>query len=179
LRRKGFLLAYKLEFSCVRRRAGRGKRKGLAALEARTSPEKYKAMNNYTEAPSSATVSVRGPVPLEKLREQWQFQLIADQGLTGSDLRIALIISWHLNRETRDAFPGIARMAKLGGVHRATVIRATQRLETRGHLQITRPAQRGDRAANRYRPLLKGFDVTRNNVTRKCDYPSSKAMRLP
>ena len=98
-------------------------------------------------------------MPLEKLREEWQRQLIADRTLTADTLRVALAISWRLNRDTRIAFPGISHLVALTGAARSTVIRATKRLEARGHLQITRPPQRSERASNRYRPLLKRFNV--------------------
>src|SRR5262249_26733537 len=71
-------------------------------------------------------------------------------------LRVGLAIRWHINRDSREAFPGINTIAKKVGISRSTVLRAIKELEDGGDLRITRDAKRarGTRV-NRYIPLLK------------------------
>ena len=93
---------------------------------------------------------------LEKYREQWLLQLIADPDLKAGDLRVAIAISFHMNRKKNGlAWPGMGRLAKLTHTSPSTVIRATKRLEARGHLRVIRSRMGEKRGLNRYLPLLK------------------------
>ncbi len=95
---------------------------------------------------------------LERRREAWQLQLIADPDLPESALRVAVAITWHMNRNKGGlAWPGIQRLATLTGLHRTTVMRAIKWLESRGHLRVVRSHTGGKRGANRYLPLLKSM----------------------
>jgi hypothetical protein len=60
---------------------------------------------------------------------------------------VAVAISWHLNRDTGDAWPGFATLAKETGLRQRTVIRAVKWLESKGHLHVTH--SRGGNVPNR------------------------------
>jgi Helix-turn-helix domain len=93
---------------------------------------------------------------LEKRRQDWQRQLIADTTLALSDLKVAVAITWYFNRTTGEAFPAMATLAKETGYCERTIIRSVKRLEARGHLYVKRDSRRGDRrGVNRYVPILK------------------------
>jgi hypothetical protein len=97
---------------------------------------------------------------LEKLREAWQRQLTAAQDKLGP--RTALIgiaISWHLNRNTGEAFPGMNTLATLTGVSRSTVKRSVATLVAEGHMARTQPRKGG---ANHYQPVIKGRVIALN-----------------
>jgi hypothetical protein len=92
---------------------------------------------------------------LERFREDWQRQLVADRKLFDSDLRVALAIGWHLNRDKKGwAWPGMRTLAKLTGLSKKTVVLATGRLEARGYLRIVRGRKGNRRLANQYLPTL-------------------------
>lgn len=93
---------------------------------------------------------------LEIRREQWQRQLMADPKLTLSQLKVAIAIGFHFNRnQGGTAWPGIAKIADVACVDRRTVIRATKPLVDRGHLQKTKGRKGLRNLPNRYLPLLK------------------------
>ena len=55
------------------------------------------------------------PPSLEKFRETWQRQILADQkGLAPGAVYVAVAISWHINRDKGGlAWPGIRTLARL------------------------------------------------------------------
>jgi hypothetical protein len=89
---------------------------------------------------------------LEIVREQWQRQIMAAPGRQLAHLAVAMAISWHLNRNTGDAWPGFATLAKETGLGHRTVKRAVKWLEAGGHLRVVH--SRGGNISNRYRPIL-------------------------
>ena len=93
---------------------------------------------------------------LEKMRELWLLQVIADRRrLTCMAVCAGIAISTHINRENRLAWPGIRRLAKLMDTHPASALSGVECLERCGHLQVSRPRRGRERMANRYRPILK------------------------
>ena len=93
---------------------------------------------------------------LEKYREQWLLQLIGDSKLSAGTLRVAVAISFHMNRKKGGlAWPGMARLARLTHLTTRTVIRATKQLEARGHLRVIRSRAGDKRGLNRYMPVLR------------------------
>jgi Helix-turn-helix domain len=101
---------------------------------------------------------------LEAIREQWQRQIMAAPGRRLAHLTVAVAISWHLNRETGDAWPGFATLAKETGLCQRTVKRAVKWLEARGHLHVVH--SRGGNISNRYRPILSsGLGVTADEAS--------------
>ena len=91
----------------------------------------------------------------ERFREDWQRQLVADRNLLDSDLRVALAIGWHLNRDKKGwAWPGMRTLAKLTSFSKKTVVLATGRLEAKGYLRIVRSRKGNRRVANHYLPTL-------------------------
>jgi hypothetical protein len=93
---------------------------------------------------------------LEKMRELWLLQVIADRRrLTCMAVCAAIAISTHVNRENRLAWPGIRRLAKLMDTHPASALAGVECLERCGHVEISRPRKGRERMANRYRPILK------------------------
>jgi hypothetical protein len=92
---------------------------------------------------------------LEKFREAWQRQLMADSELQHSHLKVALALGFHFNRARGgEAWPGVATIAKIACVDRSTVFRATRLLADRGHLNVTRTRKGRRNLPNRYMPLL-------------------------
>jgi hypothetical protein len=95
------------------------------------------------------------PMSLEKFREAWQRQLMADQALQLGHLKVALAIGFHFNRNRGgEAWPGVAKIANIACVGRSTVFRATRLLAERGHLHVTRTKKGRRNLPNRYMPLL-------------------------
>src|SRR5215471_21524504 len=94
----------------------------------------------------------QGEPPLEAIREQWQRQVMAAPGRQANHVLVAIAISWHLNRNTGDAWPAFVTLAKETGLGRRTVVRAVKWLEARGHMSVAH--SRGGNVSNRYRPIL-------------------------
>jgi hypothetical protein len=95
-------------------------------------------------------------VAFQKFKEAWQRQLVADPKMLLSALGVGIAISWHLNHDSRDAWPGITELATLTGHTRMTVLRAVKWLEQRGHVRVKRGwVSKGRRAKNRYFPVIK------------------------
>jgi len=92
----------------------------------------------------------------QKSKELWQQQVIADPKLTPRAKIILVAISWHLNRNSRVAWPGFAKLMRVTGNSRSTVIRAVHAGEKLGHLRVIRRRNSATRnAPNRYETLLK------------------------
>jgi hypothetical protein len=95
------------------------------------------------------------PISSEKLRDQWQRKLNLDSKMPYSAFKVAIAISWHINRnEGCTARPGINKLANLTGLNRRTVMRAVRWLEANGHHQVQRTRIGRRNMANRYAPLL-------------------------
>ena len=94
-------------------------------------------------------------MPFEKFKQTWLFQIVADHNLSAHTLRVAYVISSHLNRNTRGAWPGITALMRRTRVSRSTVIRSIQRLEAAGHLRAVRNRTAcGKNSVNHYLPVL-------------------------
>lgn len=76
--------------------------------------------------------------------------LASDPALTGSEMKIGLIVAYHFNREKGFSWPSVAYLAALAGLHRITVITALKGLERRGYMVVERGGGRG--RTNRYIP---------------------------
>jgi Helix-turn-helix domain len=114
------------------------------------------------------------PLPsFEGLRERWQRQVLADCELRPSHKLVCMAISLHFNRnENGAAWPGFETLAKLSGLDRSTIIRATKAVEGRGHLRINRARKdNGGSLSNRYFALLKDEGVVspRHQGVASCD----------
>jgi hypothetical protein len=100
----------------------------------------------------------------EKFKEDWQRQLLLDREMTAGFLRVGLAISFRLNRESFDAWPGLNTIAKDAGVHRSTVKRAIAYLGKK-HLRVRRDKVRGKNTPNHYEPLLHDARATVRSTT--------------
>ena len=91
----------------------------------------------------------------EEFREAWQLQVVGDRSLSAGTLRVAIVISCHMNRKEGGlAWPGFGTIRRKSNMSRSAVIRATKKLEAAGHLTINRQKDHGRNAANRYQPRL-------------------------
>jgi hypothetical protein len=97
--------------------------------------------------------SGRKPISLEKFREDWLRSLVLHRGIKGSTLRVAIVIAYHINRQTRLAFPGVRTIRKLTGLSLSTISAAINWLAANRYIQIQRGRTRN--ATNRYMPLGK------------------------
>jgi hypothetical protein len=86
------------------------------------------------------------PMPFEKFREQ----LGLDDNLSAADRWIGTCVSWHVNRKSLDAWPGIATLVRISGMSRRACIRSIKRLATRRHLRVTRSRRGSKSAVNHY-----------------------------
>ncbi len=124
---------------------------------------------------------------LEKFKEDWQRQLVADRALPHPALKVALAISWHMNRKEGGwAWPGISKLADLTGLHRTTVMRAIKWLEDHGYLQVIRGRAGNQRDVNRYLLLLRSAErantgpaIAREQTVTESDYPSRSNSDYP
>jgi helix-turn-helix protein len=87
---------------------------------------------------------------------------------------VAVAISWHLNRDTGDAWPGFATLAKETGLRQRTVIRAVKWLESKGHLHVTH--SRGGNVPNRYRPIPVSSDLGDTAIEASSDLGDTTAV---
>src|SRR5215831_10131731 len=85
----------------------------------------------------------------------WQRQIMADPNLTSGTKLVGVAISWHLNRNSRVAWPGINKLARVTNTSRDTVKRAIKQLEKAGHLRVERARTGTRNVPNRYSPVLK------------------------
>jgi hypothetical protein len=123
---------------------------------------------------------------LEKFREDWQRQLVADRTIPLTALKVAVAICWHMNRKKGGwAWPGISKLDKLTGLHRTTVMRAIKWLEDNCYLRVMRGYAGNQRSVNRYLPLLRSSakapatkEPTREQTVAESDYPS-RSMERP
>ena len=123
---------------------------------------------------------------LEKFREDWQRQLVADCTVPLAALKVAIAICWHMNRKKGGlAWPGISKLDKLTGLHRTTVMRAIKWLEENRYLRVIRGYAGNQRSVNRYLPLLRPAakkpldkESAGEPTEAKSDYPS-RSMERP
>jgi hypothetical protein len=92
--------------------------------------------------------------PFEQYREECVYRITADRKLTGSEVRLGVIIAMHLNRESREAWPSENRLAKRAGLDRRNLHRDLKGGLLR-HLEII-PGKRGRGHTThyRFRPLV-------------------------
>jgi hypothetical protein len=109
----------------------------------------YTSSRKFNHTKSSDVVEFPGTDTAghAQFRDIWLGQVAATPEFTASDLAIAITLARHINSESREAWPSIARMAMLTGRNRRTIIRSIERLERTGTLTIRR--SRG-RRPNRY-----------------------------
>ena len=88
-----------------------------------------------------------------KFKAAWQEAITLDVQLSHFAARLGFVIGIHLNRKTREAFPGQARLAEQLGATRRGVQGGIDQLVERGHLAVIPSANR--KGGNHYRPLLK------------------------
>src|SRR5262249_216057 len=128
---------------------------------ARAGKEKARRRWNGNRAMDQLTMqSIKKPAEksnsLEIRREKWLRQLMADPKIEFSHFKVATVIGWHMNRNKGGvAWPGILTIGRIASIHPRTAIRAIERLEERGHLQVTRTRRGKRKLPNRYLPLLK------------------------
>ena len=115
-------------------------------------------MKKGNEGMRAANIIDSDPEPkksLEPLREAWLRQIVGDRAISLSAIKVAVAISWHMNRQKNGlAWPGMSRLSKLTGLHQITVVRAVQWLEQQNHMQVMRTFTRAGRGNNRYMPTL-------------------------
>jgi hypothetical protein len=90
----------------------------------------------------------------QEFKEHWQRQVTAEPKIPGSALKVANAIGWHLNHNSREAWPSLKKLAELAGITKRSAIRGIQWLEAQRHVGVTRVARRGRGNVNRYMPIL-------------------------
>lgn len=89
----------------------------------------------------------------EKYRDECICRITADRSLTGSQVRVGVIIAMHLNRKTREAWPSEETLVKLTGMddrrHLARDLKGLQR----HHVETIAGRGRGKTNRYRFRPL--------------------------
>jgi hypothetical protein len=88
------------------------------------------------------------PAEYQILKESFERRLIADTKLSHSFLRVGIVVKWHMNQHSGDAWPGVKTIMKEARVGRATVYRALSYFEKMRHLDIERTPNR----VNHYYP---------------------------
>jgi hypothetical protein len=95
-------------------------------------------------------MSKRERDPFEAYRDACVFSITSDRSLTGSEVRVGVVIALHLNRNTGEAWPAEETLAKLSGHGRD---RRNLRRDLDGlhhHIEVI-PGGRGRGKTNRYR----------------------------
>jgi hypothetical protein len=85
----------------------------------------------------------------------WLHQVNADPGLPAAATKIALAISYHINRGNGEAWPSTITLAERASVNKSTASRMVRLLETSGHLSVENGCQ-GRGHSHRYRTIIKG-----------------------
>ena len=85
----------------------------------------------------------------------WLHQVNADPDLPAAATKIALAISYHINRGNGEAWPTTLTLAERASVNKSTASRMVRLLETSGHLEIENGLQ-GRGNSHRYRMAIKG-----------------------
>jgi len=84
----------------------------------------------------------------EKYREECIYRITTDHSLTGSQVRLGVVIAMYLNRKTREAWPSEERLTQLTGLHRRHLDREFEGLK---HLVEVIPGKRGRGHTTHYR----------------------------
>jgi len=105
------------------------------------------------------------------LVERWQLvqAINADSELKGSALKVAVALMGFVNSQTGECYPTFEKIMAACHVSKATVVRATQTLESRGWVAIERDVG-GDRESNRYHFA---FDRIREGGSRALAVPEA------
>src|SRR5262249_50474260 len=74
------------------------------------------------------------PAEFQRLKESFQERLVQDPKMPPACLRVGLAISWHMNHETGEAWPGANAIIKRARVSRATVRRSVEYLVRNNHV---------------------------------------------
>jgi len=85
----------------------------------------------------------------------WLHQVNADADLPAAATKIALAISYHINRGNGEAWPSTITLAERASVNKSTASRMVRLLETSGHLSVENGCQ-GRGHSHRYRTIIKG-----------------------
>jgi hypothetical protein len=85
----------------------------------------------------------------------WLHQVNADPDLPAAATKIALAISYHINRGNGEAWPSTITLAERASVNKSTASRMVRLLETSGHLSVENGCQ-GRGHSHRYRTIIKG-----------------------
>jgi hypothetical protein len=85
----------------------------------------------------------------------WLHQVNADPDLQAAATKIALAISYHINRGNGEAWPSTITLAERASVNKSTASRMVRLLETSGHLSVENGCQ-GRGHSHRYRTIIKG-----------------------
>ena len=85
----------------------------------------------------------------------WLHQVNADPDLPAAATKIALAISYHINRGNGEAWPSTVTLAERASVNKSTASRMVRLLETSGHLSVENGCQ-GRGHSHRYRTIIKG-----------------------
>ena len=97
------------------------------------------------------------------MRDDFQWQLLADRNLHRADVKVALAISLLLNRDDYEkhgklhAWPALDTIAKRTGTDRRSVRRSIKRIALMGHLRIV-DGGRGPGDPHHFVPVIKGAD---------------------
>jgi len=78
------------------------------------------------------------PAEFQQLKESFQERLVQDPDMTPACLRVALVISWHMNKDTGEAWPGAAALTKRARVCTRTVRSAVKYIIEKGHVAVER-----------------------------------------
>jgi hypothetical protein len=110
----------------------------------------------------------RKPLPLEKLREAWQRELVEHRDIPASVLKVALAIGWHFNRaKGGQAWPGIRRLSRLTSLASSTVVWAINWLEQHEYVHVQRRRHGKRNLPNVYSALLKAQQRSQHSALRE------------
>jgi hypothetical protein len=93
-------------------------------------------------------------IAFQEFKEHWQRKVTADPKIPGIALKVANALGWHLNHNSREAWPSLKKIAELAGITKRSAIRGVQWLEVHGHVGVTRVLRPGRSNVNRYMPIL-------------------------
>ena len=117
------------------------------------------------------------PISLEKFREQWLRGLVQHRDVPASVIKVAVVLSFHINRKTGLAFPGMRTISRLTTLSTSTVSKAVRWLQLRGYVQV-QPG-RTPNATDRYTPLLKREGANRVFASERTGCSPQGATDLP
>lgn len=113
----------------------------------------------------------KNSVPFEKRKEDWLRQVFSNPKYSQRAKIVATVISWHLNRNTWEAWPSYSTLARLTCLSPRTCKRAVKELAAGRDLSVQRRSVGGKKnLPNRYRPVLRSAGQ-RCRVTDDADAP--------